>query len=362
MSRLKSIGILLGSNQIGGTEIQMSRLANGLFNKYKLPVTIFFYSRPSLDYFKTLSSFENSKVHYLYGSRIIHSYPKNRMVRLINNLNIELLYVVGGGKALALGIECQKLFKQIVIGVRNERFIHEKDQLKHLEYYLKEKMTIICNSDSIKKSLMNFNFSTEDKISVIKNGIKKPKIINHQKLLRPFKVLFCGNLREVKNPIYFLAVAKELIKQKLDIEFFIIGDGPLKKQMQKYIMKNNLSRKIRLLGHVPPIKVHFSEFDLTINCSKSEGSSNSILESLASGTPVVASSTTGNIEILKNKSFGYLYINSSVDDSVKGVKIFYDLDRNKYQKFSNSAIAFVNDQYSVESMVSTHYSLFSNLV
>ena len=174
--------------------------------------------------------------------------------------------------------------------------------------------------------------------------------------------MFVGNLSEVKNPMFFLKVAKNIIhKRKLNIYFDIVGDGPLMGRVKNYIELNSLDSVIKIHGKISSELIPYKDVNLVFNCSISEGSSNSILESLSFGIPVVASDNLGNIEILQNQSFGRLFKSNSVKSAVEQIEYYYNLDKKSLSLISSDSISYINNHYNKKIMVQKHSNYFKNI-
>jgi teichuronic acid biosynthesis glycosyltransferase TuaC len=96
----------------------------------------------------------------------------------------------------------------------------------------------------------------------------------------------------------------------------IIGDGPLRAELQELINTLQLQKNVMLLGPKPneELGMWFSAADLSCLVSSREGWPNVVMESIACGTPVVATRVGGVPEILCSAELGIL-----VEQSVAGV-------------------------------------------
>ena len=76
--------------------------------------------------------------------------------------------------------------------------------------------------------------------------------------------------------------------------------------MQQQIDNTPFARQIRLVGVVQNVPEFLGQLDMLVVCSESEGLSNSVLESMAAGLPVVATDVEGNRTLLADKERGLL--------------------------------------------------------
>jgi glycosyltransferase involved in cell wall biosynthesis len=123
-----------------------------------------------------------------------------------------------------------------------------------------------------------------------------------------------------------------------------------------------LQNKIKILGKLSKNSVPYNKVDLVFNSSRSEGSSNSILESLSFGTPVVASKNSGNSFILKNKTFGRLFDLESINTAIEAIKYFYFLDQEKLSEISHEAINYIKNDYNKSKMIDGYSKYFTKAI
>jgi glycosyltransferase involved in cell wall biosynthesis len=121
-------------------------------------------------------------------------------------------------------------------------------------------------------------------------------------------LLFVGRLHGVKGLEYLLP-AIDLLKRdgKLSFKLLVVGEGPLREWIEKYVEKNGLLDNVFIAGAQPHSAMQFWYAAADGFClpSKAEGLPNVIIESLALGIPVVASDV-GGIPDLVNEKNGYL--------------------------------------------------------
>jgi glycosyltransferase involved in cell wall biosynthesis len=360
----KNLCIVIGSDNIGGTEIQIEKLVHDLTVNHGYIVNIIITGLPNLLFLKEKINFSDAAHKYfLFHSRFIPNIVSNVLFSLIiRKLNNCIFYIIGAGKPLTLLKHLiEKKQKYIVVGIRNQRFIYEPTNMNFLKKYLLRDIPIITNAIIIKDSLIKHKLCNRKTIHIIRNGIdvqKNKKNVND----KIYRIMFCGNFREVKNPMFFLKVVKSMIREYSDINFIIVGSGPLKDLMHLYISQNRLSPQIEFFGQLKKEAVPYKKVDLLFNCSESEGSSNSILEALSFGVPVVASDNPGNQEILYNNDFGYLFNNNNINDAKRGILKFYDRDEKKIQIDKKLAINFINKSYSINLMVENHLNIFNWII
>jgi glycosyltransferase involved in cell wall biosynthesis len=105
-----------------------------------------------------------------------------------------------------------------------------------------------------------------------------------------------------------------------------VGEGDLHKELSRLISEYSLDAHVRLVGAVPhdQLNLWYSAADLFCLASRNEGWPNVVIESLACGTPVVATAVGGIPEIIRSEALGLL---TESDDSQMAEKICQALGR-----------------------------------
>ena len=109
----------------------------------------------------------------------------------------------------------------------------------------------------------------------------------------------------VQNIVY---VAPSLLEKYENLMFILIGDGPLRKKMEKTVEEKGLSRNFYFTGEVPREKVlgYLEQADIFALPSSDEAFGIAILEAISKKVPVVAMNHSGVSDIIKNGVSGYL--------------------------------------------------------
>jgi glycosyltransferase involved in cell wall biosynthesis len=115
-----------------------------------------------------------------------------------------------------------------------------------------------------------------------------------------------GRLVPVKNQAMLLDAAAALQRRNLRVTTVIVGDGPLKQELQSRADALGIAASVRLLGERPDVERVLAAFDVFALTSVSEGLSNTIQEAMASGLPVVATRVGGADELVDHDRTGVL--------------------------------------------------------
>jgi len=188
---------------------------------------------------------------------------------------------------------------------------------KLLQYVLRRADSVIAVSQALKQTMVQLGIP-ERKISSIPNGVDTEKFFplsreqaRQQLGLQCSRMLLSvGNLTSNKGfdlLIGAFPIVTEILDKK-DIHLAIVGEGPFRNELEAMIFKLRLESRVHLIGAVPHAKLRlwYSAADVFCLASHREGWPNVILESLACGTPVVATPAGGIPEILNSEILGVL--------------------------------------------------------
>jgi glycosyltransferase involved in cell wall biosynthesis len=103
-----------------------------------------------------------------------------------------------------------------------------------------------------------------------------------------------------------LAAAAVVARQEPAVRFVLIGDGPLRPGLEREAATLGLNGRLRFLGAVPDAAALLPSLDVFVLPSIWEGMSNALLEAMAAGKPVIATSVGGNPELITHEKTGLL--------------------------------------------------------
>lgn len=118
---------------------------------------------------------------------------------------------------------------------------------------------------------------------------------------------FVGRLVPLKGVKYLLE-ALRLINKKMDhVKILIVGDGPQRKELELLARKDKNFNTI-FTGFIPKEELPnvYSALDIFVLPTLTEGLSNTILEAMACGKPVITTPVGGNTELVEDGKNGYL--------------------------------------------------------
>lgn len=120
-------------------------------------------------------------------------------------------------------------------------------------------------------------------------------------------LMAAGSLQPWKAFDDLIAAAAILRDRRREFRLAIMGEGPMRAQLEDEIIQLGLSDQVRLLGRIENPLGYFRHADVSVLTSTVEGMPNVMVESMLAGcTPVATDCPTGPRELLKNGEYGYL--------------------------------------------------------
>ncbi|MHC1733016.1 MAG: glycosyltransferase [Bacteroidales bacterium] len=158
-------------------------------------------------------------------------------------------------------------------------------------------------------------------------------------------------------PTYYTA-AMSLLEQRNDITFISIGSGT--DSIESARLVENRKDHFRLLGSRKDIESCINLFDIGVLASITEGFSNSIMEYMALGKPVVASKGGGTPELVVEGETGFLVNESDSKMMAERIKLLLDdiKLRNEMGKHGRDRIA---EHFSIDRMTTDYINLYKRI-
>jgi glycosyltransferase involved in cell wall biosynthesis len=188
---------------------------------------------------------------------------------------------------------------------------------------------VVANSKAVQLKLIAEGLR-KDKITIIHNGFDPNRVVSSHSSSRDDALVALGleknasrrfvtivaNMRhEVKDYPMFLRAAQRVSKVVPRVGFLLAGEGELRSSLESLAAKLGIANKTVFLGRVADIATLLGVSDVGVLASKAEGFSNSILEYMAAGCPVVATDVGGASEAIVEGETGYL-VSSGYDESM----------------------------------------------
>ena len=329
----------------GGVSTHTKELANSL---KELGVVVEVYNiSPNKEYSSLLSNFIK-----LYKRTIGLSLKLIRDSKKFDIIHVQASGPLGGLLPAIVGAFWKKImgFRLVVTFhySKTEGFIKKHKRLFEYIINLSDKFIVVSNKQrKAFESLLNMPL--HKKIIVIPNGYNPQKFITVPKddarkklgLHLNDKILVnVALLLEKKGHKYLIDAMNILVnkKGKTDIKCFIIGEGPLKIELEQQINTLNLEENVKLLGFVPDDKLSYwlNAADIFVLPSLSEGNPTVMFEVLGVGLPFIGTKVGGISEIIISEDYGLLCKPANPEDLAEKILIALEKqwDKEKIRKYA----------------------------
>jgi glycosyltransferase involved in cell wall biosynthesis len=171
-----------------------------------------------------------------------------------------------------------------------------------------------------------------------------------------------ASLTPAKDHVTFLQAA-QLISQALpQTKFAILGDGPLKADLEETAKKIGVDSVVTFFGNQRDIGSYISVYDVACLASMDhEGCSNATLEAMALGKPVVITDIGGNKELVEHGKTGFLI--PPKNPKVLAETIINCLKQpDRARQIGDQARQKILTHFSLESMVHNYEALYENAI
>ncbi|HEY5407369.1 MAG TPA: glycosyltransferase [Ginsengibacter sp.] len=203
----------------------------------------------------------------------------------------------------------------------------------------------------------------------IHNGFNfdRVKTIVNDKLIRErvniktrFIVGMVASFSELKDYSTYFKAAQLLLQRRNDITFLAIGSKTDSADAQNHIAKE-YENNFRLLGIVSDAESYINAMDVCILSTFTEGISNSVLEYMALGKPVIATDGGGTSELVKHEQTGFLVQQASKEDLAHKIEVLLDNDSLR-AKFGNAGKERIKKYFSIDRMANRYISAYKKML
>jgi glycosyltransferase involved in cell wall biosynthesis len=355
--QVKRVSIFIRDLSRGGSEKQALYLAKSLNPYYEVDVLIFY---PEIHYGQFILE-NNINVIELHGSFlnkliVLYNYlKKEKSTALFNYLPINNILGTIIGKLARIQL--------IFCGIRSAGLA--------TSYYKLILQKYICNwfSDLIiansYESLKKYGESGFDvkKIKVIHNCIEIPNEIKPRITRDYYNILTVSRFVEIKGVSIAIQAIGYLVGKHPEVrtkfKYNLVGYGILEKKLRKQILNLELEDVINIYDGTENITEFYSNADLYLSTSFSEGFSNSIMEALSYALPVVATDVGDNRYLVKEGVNGFL---CRVNDyrMIAGALHHMISNENLIRRFSEKSMDIIQESYMENAFVQNYQRLLNH--
>lgn len=174
-------------------------------------------------------------------------------------------------------------------------------------YYLKKSKYIIANTNYLKRILKKHFKNAE--IITIYRGIKLRQFKQVKNKYNSRKILYVGSNMERKGVVYIIKAMKQIVREFPEAQLTIIGEANrmVTRRLKWIVKENNLRKNIKFIPYVESknIQKYFREANVFVMPALIENLAVTLLEAMASETPIITTAVGGNSEAVE-KNIGIL--------------------------------------------------------
>src|SRR5215831_613678 len=306
---------------VGGTERQFVYLAKGL-DKSRFDIRVGCLSKRG-EFLKDIEAMNLPVAEYpinsLYSPRMLQR--QWGFARDLRRQNIRLVHAYGFYPNV-FSVPAARFAGCITIAsVRDTGVFTSQIKLKTLSQRTACQLAdrVVANSSAVRNWLVSLGVH-QNHIDVIPNGIavnerlarSRDFGIRHELGIDPKVpvIAVISRLNPGKGIEYLLKAAVIVREQFPEARFLIVGgsyfDPAYKPSLELLARKLNVADRVLFTGERNDIQQLLQEVNISVLPSLSEGLSNSLLESMAAGLPVIATNVGGNPEIVQDGKTGFL--------------------------------------------------------
>jgi sugar transferase (PEP-CTERM/EpsH1 system associated) len=149
-----------------------------------------------------------------------------------------------------------------------------------------------------------------------------------------------GRLTPVKDQRTLLRAVARLCDSRPDLSgrlrLVIVGDGPLQRELQELVARLDLEAVAWLPGDRADVPALLALMDVFVLPSLAEGISNTMLEAMASGLPVIATAVGGNLELIEDGFNGSLVPVGDSQALTKALGLLLENDEERSRQAANA--------------------------
>lgn len=181
----------------------------------------------------------------------------------------------------------------------------------------------------------------------------------------PFVIGTVGRMQTVKNqPALahaFVRLVRMLDASTHPVRLVMVGDGPLRAEVERVVNEAGIAPLVEMRGTRDSIPDEMRAIDLFVLPSIAEGISNTILEAMACGVPVVATNVGGNAELVTDGKTGRIIPHSDAEAMAQAMYA-YVTDPERARAHGRAGRERVLRDFSMERMVGAYATVYDELI
>lgn len=308
-----------------------------------------------------LSNNRNTLSKYTLAFQL-HKLVKTKKIDILHSHNVEPLFECALCKLITPGVK-------LVHTYHYGNYPHLQTRYLIMEgIYSRVADVLVAVGFNQKKQIARTYRISPSKIHTIYNGIS---IVNIHKF--SIKKELLGNRDQViigsistfiyqKGIDILLEIAEEIRVRKHNVIFWVVGDGPLRSELDQKRKRMGLEDTVKFMGWIPnAAEIVLPEIDIFLQTSRWEAMSMVILEAMAAGKAIIATDVGENRRIIEGAQAGYIVSQNDINSAAMYLEKLVNNPMLRYQTGMNGKES-ASKYFSVDRMTKKYENLYASIV
>ena len=224
---------------------------------------------------------------------------------------------------------------------------------------------LLAVGEKVRQDLLHAGIGKSEKFGLMPPGLQigaLPDKNNSRELFdlptEQLQCVFIGRVTQIKRPDRFLDVVAEIKKRRVNLGFFMAGDGELLEQCRERIARENLP--VKVLGWQSDIERVLSAADIIVLTSDNEGTPLSLIQAGMARLPVVTTNVGSVPEVVLDGTTGII-TNLGVNEIANALEKLFNSNDLRAQ-MGAAAQKFSLANFGVKRLVNDHEELYKKLL
>lgn len=359
MSKLKVIHTLYSG--LGGHSAVVFPMLESAFSKSLENLLIFYGVEPVAD--STLEYVEKIGINtfYIPKKRWQYRKPFRRFKHLLETHQPQGI-IVHNSELLLPALSYSKRNKDCTVV-----YVEHQDQdkkgfvLRKLSKKAAQKANaVVCLNPTSREQLLQ-KYTYECPLKVIPNGINTSVFLPKKDSTSEIRTFgMASRMVEGKDHETLLKSFALALQSFPDLNLKIAGDGPTLNKHKAFAKNLKIDQSVTFLGRLDEKEMpkFYHEIDVYIQATFAETLCTSILQAMATKTPVIASDIPNNRSLMNQGDFGWLYENKNTQDLISKIEVVIN-DRSATNKHVENGYIEIQSKYTHDQMTKQYIQLIN---